>query len=245
MDNGRRARSKKLEFSRIAILAIVASATGIAHADSGESPRTISVTGRGEVSVKPDRAILSLSVETTAKLAASAAGENARVSSAVAKAVGKLIGAEDEVTTSRYSLQPRYDHSKTSSKPHIAGYVASNQVRVETGDVENVGKLIDAAIEAGANRIESLQFDVEDRATPGREALARAAADARAQAAAVASGLGVRLGSVRTANSSSNTAVPYRAMEGMALAKSAHAATPVGPGSVDVSATVSVTYDIE
>jgi len=211
--------------------------------------RTIAVNGAGEVKVPPDLAVVSFAVETTAPTAGAAVAENARQSAAVADAVRQLLASNGKVTTTRYSLDPVYEQRERGSAPaapRITGYVARNQVRAETRAIDSIGKLIDAAAKAGANRVDGLDFTLEQRAQAQTDALQRAGEDARRQAEATAAALGVKLGKVLAASTNAAPIIAPRpfARVGMAMAD-ASAPTPVEAGDVTVSAMLQVTYEIE
>jgi uncharacterized protein YggE len=232
-----------------AALIVLAQSGGAAlYGEEKEKPRTLTVMGYGEVKASPDLALLELAVDTTAENAAKASGENARRTTAVIDALKKKIGEKDKLTTTGYSLQPVYANRRPGSDapPEITGYVASNRVRVESRDLAKVGDLIDAAIAAGANRTDSLSFTLENRGPSLREALKKAGAEARAQAESIAEALAVKLGEVQTA-STAGVPMPqavYKEARMMTMAAD-QVATPVEPGEVEVSATLTVTYRIE
>lgn len=233
------------------ILATLAAAVNgpraVADDKAAESRHTIAVTGQGEVTAAPDLAILSVAVETTAAKAADAVRENASRSAKVAAAVKALIGKDDRVTTTRYSLDPRYEPPKhgEAGEPRIIGYVARNEVQVETHKIDGVGALIDTASDAGANRVSGLQFTLSNRNEQLRAALEKAGAEARAQAESVAKALGVHLKGVASATTSTGPGPQPRYFEARAMALEARPPTPIEPGTVSVSATLQVTYDIE
>ena len=216
--------------------------TSMRAAASEDEPkrRTIQVTGYGEVSVSPDLAIISFAVETAADRASEAVEQNADRSSKVAAAIKQRLDSKDRVSTTRYSLEPRYQQPERGSTapPRITGYVARNEVRLETHRLDRVGQLIDAASGAGANRISELQFTLEDRNPQLRAALAKAGEESRAQAESIASALGVSLKQVVAASTQFAPIVPRR-YEGAAMmaAAEARAPTSVEPGEVTVSAT--------
>lgn len=210
-------------------------------------PRSITVSGHSQVSASPDVAELSIAVETTADTAGSAIAANAERSAKVASAIKRRLATNDTLTTSGYSLEPRYDNSKLgqSSEPKIVGYVARNEVQLELHQLEQVGPLIDAAIDAGGNRVQQLSFSLSNRSQALRSALERAGAEAQAQAESIAKALGVRLVRVLHA-SSSGMPMPQPRFKTYGLtAMEARAATPIEPGSVHVHATIDVTYEIE
>lgn len=238
-------------FSLLAVAGIAAAVlmppSAIADDPASEKRRTISVSGQGEVTASPDVAILAVAVETTAPKAADAVSENAGRSARVASALKSLLGKDDKVTTTRYSLEPRYEPAKRGelSEPRIIGYVARNEVEVETHKIDAVGGMIDAAISAGANRISNLQFTLANRNEQLRAALAKAGAEARAQAESVASSLGVRLKGLVSATTQTGPIIQPRRFEAMGMVAEARAPTPIEPGTVSVSASLQVTYEIE
>lgn len=212
-----------------------------------DSRRTITVSGQGEVTAPPDLVILTMAVETTAPTAAAAVNDNAKRSAAVVNAVKGQVGKDDKVTTARYTLEPHYQSGKPGEavEPRITGYVARNEVQIETHKVDGVGTLIDAANSAGANRISGLQFTLANRNEQLRAALEKAGGEARAEAESVAKALGVTLKQVVSATTSTGPVIQPRYFERGMAAMEARAPTPIEPGSVSVSATLQVTYAIE
>lgn len=209
--------------------------------------RTISVGGQGEMRATPDRAQISFAVETTAPKAGEAAAENAKRSAAVAAAVKPLVAPEGSVATTRYTIEPRYETVRPgeSREPHIVGYVARNEVRVDNAPIDKVGALIDAAVAAGTNHVGGLRFTFAKEDELQRAALEKAGADAHAQAESVARGLGVRLKGVLSATTGSRPVFVQPRYEAMEVAQARAAPTPIEPGEATVSATLQVTYEIE
>jgi len=227
------------------LVVLLVAHTSHAAGDGGGKRRTISVNGRGEVSANPDLAILSFAVETTAATAATAVEQNAAVSTKVGAALKSVLGQGDKLKTTRYSLQPRYETKREPGEAKIVGYVASNEVQVETAAVDGVGKLIDTATTAGANRVSNLTFTVKDRNRYVREALDLAGNEAKAQAEAAARALGVKLKQVVSASTLAPPIIQPRVFGGFGRAAMAQATTPVEAGDVTVTAELSVTYEIE
>lgn len=221
-----------------------------AHPVMPGAPRTLTVVGEGEVTADPDLAVLTLAVETEAAQAAEASRRNAEITERVLAAVRPLLGERGELGTAGYSLYPEYEApspERQQEGPRIRGYRASNEVRVELRDLARVGRVIDAAIAAGANRVAGLSFSLEERAPHVREALAEAGRAVRAEAEAAAAALGVRLGPVLAASTGSASAPPPPVpMPMMARGMAQDAVqTPIEPGDVTVRVTLHVTYGIE
>jgi uncharacterized protein len=205
--------------------------------------RTIEVDGSGETRTSPDTADLELAIETQAKTAEQAASRNAALAEKVIDALKSKLGDKGKITTGGYSLNPEYSQ-RPSENPTIIGYTAQNTVTVHTGALDLAGALIDSAIAAGANRVNSLNFSVKDDTAARAAAIAIATRDARAQADALAAALNVKLGKVLKATTvSEQRPLPLRM--GRTMAMSANVATPVEPGEVTVPATVSLIFEIE
>ncbi len=227
----------------VSILLFLAAAPAFAQGTS--AARTIKVAGTGEARATPDVAYLNLAVETRAPTAEQAAGKNAALAQNVVQVLKTKLAGKGTVTTGNYSLTPEYAEQVPRTKPRIVGYVAQNTVTVETGELALAGALIDSAIDAGANRVNYLSFGLRDDGKARAEAIATASRDAQAQARALAASLGVKLTRVVEASTVPER-VPIRPMQGMVL-ESARAAvpTPIEPGQITVTVTVSLIYEIE
>lgn len=204
----------------------------------------LEVGGTAEVSVPADQAQISFAVETEAGTARGAARANADRMDAVLRALRSAEVPGLELETHGYSLQPRYRRpSQEGGVTEIAGYRAVNHVRATTPTVDAVGQLIDAAVDAGANRIASLSFQAVDTEAARLEALRMAVEKAGTEARAIAGALGVTLGppiEVRGgAERPSPRSMDFQAME---MATMRAAPTPVEPGEQTVRASVTIRY---
>ena len=233
----------------VGVAVLLAVYLGTAFEAYAEQPRpSISVSGSGYVTGPPDMAVIGFAVETAAADAATAMAVNARKSQAVSAALKEALGAKDRLSTTGFALDPVYDHRRNrepDQPPVITGYVARNQVNVETVDTTAAGKLIDLAAKAGANRISGLQFTLEARDQAMAQALGKATADAKRQAAVIAEALGVTLGAVIEASTATPMMVSPRAFRGAAMAMEADMPTPVEAGDVRVDATVHLKFAID
>ena len=238
---------RRVSLVMLPALALFALGTGIASGDPSGNPseRTIQVSGSGEAHAAPDYATLSLAIETHAKTAAEAAERNAELAQKINQALTEKLDGKGKISTGGYSLDPEYNNPQPNERPRIEGYQAQNSITVETASLALMGPLIDTAIAAGANRVNSLDFSLRDNSKARNDAIASAAHDAQAQAQALATSLNVKLGPIISASTESEARpVPMMAMARMNSAM-ASAPTPVNPGDVIVPATVSLTYAIE
>jgi uncharacterized protein YggE len=200
----------------------------------------IEVTGNGETKVTPDRALVYVGVQTKGRTAAIAGQENAKLANAILAAVRDAGIARDQIGTMNYSVQPNYRYYPDGRKPELTGYDASNTVRVEVRSVDLVGKVIDAALGAGANNISGISFYASQMDSVRRAALAAATTDARLSAEAMAKAAGGTLGPMLSLTSQMNDGPRPYVMATMAMrGKAADEATPVvAPTEQTVNASV-------
>lgn len=229
-------------FLAIALIAFVGAERG--YAAPNETP-TLSVTGSGNVTVIPDKANVTLGVSTHAKDAASAQNENARRAAAVQAAV-KALGIDDKaIKTQNYSFRPTYEQNARHEN-QINGYTVDNSVVVTIEDLGKVGKVIDAALRAGANQVNSLTFAARSTDALKKVALIAAVNDAKNKAEIIAQGLNSRIVGVQHVSENVNmpTSRNYNAM--FASAKMAafeeDVATPVEIPELTMYASVQIDF---
>jgi uncharacterized protein YggE len=207
-------------------------------------PPSITVTGEATISAEPNQAQIDIGVVTQARTAPEASKENAERLTRVLAEVKKLLGKGDEAKTSGYALTPNYRYPQ-GGKPEIVGYNASNTVRIKTTNLEIVGRLIDSAMQAGANNINRLVFTLKDEQAAQLDALRAASAKAKSKAEAIASSLGLKIVKISSVTEGERAIQPIFRQPMLARAEAAPAQTPVEPGTVDVRSTVSMTVEVE
>src|SRR5262249_51559929 len=181
------------------VFALMAVLFGLADRAAAQEPGerfakpTVRVTGEATISVKPDQAVLLVGVTTQAATAQAAAADNATRLDAVLAELRKAFAQSSEIKTASYSLTPNYRYPREGGQPTIAGYTATNVVEIKTGDLKQLGKIIDVASQSGANNIQSLRFVLKDEQAARGRALSEAALKARTKADVLASALGLRV----------------------------------------------------
>jgi len=122
--------------------------------ETGEAAgRTIDVTGEGAVSAEPDVAYVTVGVRTEAKTARDAQARNAEKAAAVLEAVKALGIADKDLQSCRVGLQPVTSYEERDRVPRVVGFRAVSTVRVIVRDMDGIGRVVDAAVEAGANEV--------------------------------------------------------------------------------------------
>ncbi len=237
---------KNFVVSGFAALAVIFITFGGARAQSIEDhhPRvpTINTAGEATVSVQPDQARVELGVTTEADTSDAAVTQNAEKLNATLAAIRALQIAGIEIKTVSYTLQPKYRYPREGGEPVLTGYTATNIVRVTLNDLTKVGTVIDAGTKAGANRVHSLQFTLQDDRAVKAQALREAAQQAREKSNALAGALGLEVVRILNVTESGPTMVPVR---DVAYARAEMANTPIEPGTIEIKATVSLTVEVK
>jgi uncharacterized protein YggE len=215
-------------------------------ADS-DRPRSVSVSGNGEVTAEPDLAQVTLGVEARRPTMAEARAEVAKTVDRVLALTRDLRIDPKLVNATRMQVQPEYSWNDKDRKRVLLGYVVSRQVQVEVRDLEQLGPLLERAVDAGVNQVNDPVLDSSKRKSLEREAMAKAVEDARLNAETLAKAAGARLGPVRLLNgSTSGPPMPMYRRGPMVMADAAAAppAETYQPGEMKFSAMVNAEYDL-
>ncbi len=170
----------------------------------GDHRSTLTVTGNGEVSAKPDRAIVRLGVEAEGKDAATVQNEINEKMQAVLNAEKQLGIEESQIQTATLSLNAvmRNDSGSVGGtyKDRVTGYQGTQIVRIQFDDLSRIGPAVDAGIKAGANRLDGVLFELKNDTKARNAALAAAADQAHSTAQALAAALGLHLDGIEEVN---------------------------------------------
>lgn len=233
-----------------AFLAATTLPAGAQMNDSDEQPiPSITVNGSGEVRADPDLAVVQLGVLAQTDTAQRAQAEANRIARAILDRVSSLGVEAKAIQTAQLVLTPIYEQPspqrQTPQAPRLAGYRASNLVSVRLEDLAKVGPVLDAAIEAGANRVEGVDFQLKDDREAREKALQLAVDEARGKARAIAGALGVELGPVQDVQEGGiSIQLPKLGGPRMMAMEARVPETPVEAGQVTVSANVTLRYRI-
>jgi hypothetical protein len=213
------------------------------HLNDASSPVTISVSGEGKVTGKPDIADVSIGVQTdrlrTSELASA---DLAQTMEDVLAAVRKAGIADADIRTEQLWLTPVYDY--TDGRTDMSGFQATQSLQVTVRDLTSIGTLLTAATEAGANQLGSVQMRIDDADALRAKARSEAIAEAKAKADVLAGELGMRVDELVGFTEGMTSPYAMRAYEGKAMAGGMDdmATLELPAGSEDVFVTVSLTY---
>ena len=238
-------KTKSLIIFTVMALALVMSACAPA---AGQNARTLSVSGSGEALLAPDIAYIYIGVHTENPAAAEAVAENTTRTEELMQALRDFGIDPKDLRTTNFSIYPmdRFDPS-TGMPSGEKVYAVDNTVYVTVRDLAKLGDLLDTAVQAGANNINSVQFDVAEKDEALKQARAEAVKDAEAQAQSLAQAAGLSLGEIQSI--SFFDVQPYPLFDGKGgggmAAEAAAAAVPIQPGQLTFTVSVSVTYTLK
>jgi len=234
------------------ILAIITSATLFnGYATAENNLNILTANGTASINVEPDTAVISIAVETENVLLSQALQENSNKSQKVITEIKKLMGKDDSVKTTGFNVKPVYNYDNKERKRTLTNYRVTNMVNVKIKKLSDIGKIIDTAIKNGANKVEDLNFMIENKDKYSSELLKKASLQAKQKAAATTEALGLcikGINRVSTDFSDENISPYYRSSFSsaeMMKSDSAGSSLPIEAGEIKLKATVSVDFIIE
>lgn len=199
-----------------------------------QHPSVVRAAGDAVVSVQPDRTLLRFAITTTAATAKRAADRNAVRAESVISSLRDLLGAAGDIRTVSYTVNPKY----------FDGFIADNRIEVRLHDLSLAGKVLDTALHAGATTAGALASDAPEAVAARAEALRQATEQARANAEAMASSLGLRVVRVLSAENQTPPApLPILPFSGRSYKKT-QVTTPIETAPIEIRAHVVLTLEV-
>ena len=207
--------------------------------------RTLNVSGSGQANLAPDIAYIYVGVHTENPTAAEAVAENNTQTQTVIQAIKDFGIDEKDIRTTNFSIYPqdKYD-PQTGTPTGDKTYVVDNTVYVTVHQLDQLGDLLDTVVTAGANTVNSVQFDVANKAEALKQARADAVKDAEAQAKSLAEAAGLSLGEIQSIGFQDSQPIFDGKGGGGALAADA-ASIPIQPGQLTFTVTVNISYALK
>ena len=207
----------------------------------------ISVSASASRTISPTYALLSLGISTSAADVGQAKVENDRVMSAVVSRLQALGVTKNNIKTSYFNVNPQYDYSANNGGANkVKGYTVTNRVTVRINDLNNVSKIIDGTVNAGATSVDSLQFNADITPDLTDQLITEAVKNGRHQADVVAAAAGERVGQLKSANvstSSYGNDVSPRLYKVNAVALSS--STPTEKGDITITQNVDLVFTVQ
>jgi len=203
---------------------------------------TLTVGGNGTVSVKADGASVTLGVRASGTdVVETQRDVNERIN-AMTEAFKSLGIPDDSIATDMLNIYPY-----TNENDEIAGYSVANSLTVTTKDIDEVGVIIDAAIEAGANTMQLSGYTASGSDEAYQEALSLAVKDAMEKAQVIADAAGLTVTGIQSVDETaySYSGAPYKRAMGAMEESYSDAGTQLHAAALEVSASVTVIFDVE
>jgi len=241
-------KTKSIIFAAVAVLALVISACGptTINQEAPANIRMLNVTGSGQAILTPDVAYIYVGVHTEKPTASEAMTENNDQTQKVIQALRDFgIGAKD-IRTTNFSIWPMDKYDPTTGLPSgQKTYAVDNTVYVTVRNLDKLGDLLDTVVSAGANTVNSVQFDVADKSEALKQARADAVKDAKEQAESLAGAAGMTLGDIQSIGFFDSQPYPMFEGKGGGGNAVAEAAVPIQPGQLTFTVTVNISYAIK
>lgn len=212
----------------------------VAQEPDDKELRTVRVSGVGEGQVEPDTAVVLLGVETQDETAQAALDENNARMQALMDTLVEAGVPPENIQTRTIRLTPRYEFNEINNSTTLTGYTASNIVEVRTDDLQTLGVLLDQSVNAGANSIEGIRFEVSDAGNAIDQVRETAVENARHKAEQLAALTGTTLGPILEIRESSSSPAPV--VRGIEAQAESVASVSVSPGTQTISVLVEVTW---
>lgn len=219
----------------------------IATAETIDTSRTITVVGKGVITTRPDTAQATLGVETVGDNVKEATAESGATMEAIIQALTDLGIAERDIQTSGFSVWSERNSGADGTYSSEPTYRVTNTVTVDVRDLDQLGTVLDAAIDAGANSIYGVSFYLEDTADIETQAREKAMSDARAKATELATLADVELGKVISVSEVISGSAPYTSFNAKEASVAGYGGGvgPISAGELDMSLTLQVSYAIQ
>lgn len=225
------------------VIGLLAACSPSAAPAAVENERSMTVSGIGRVTVVPDIASINIGVRSEAEAVTEALDSNTAQANAISRALQELGVAEDDIQTSNFNVYPSDRYDPMTGQVTGRYFVVENSVNVKVRDLSSLGEVLTAVVEAGANNIYGINFDVEDREAAIAEARQLAIEDAKAKAEAIAEESGVELGEILNISVySGSTPTIYYDAKGGAYSE---AAVPIAAGTLSITMEASLKYSIQ
>jgi uncharacterized protein YggE len=214
-----------------------------AQAGDASMNNTISVSGSGEAMGTPDIAYISLEVDYTDANAGTAINEaNTRMRAIIAALIGAGL-AEADIQTASYNVFPQETYDGNGNPTGERTFRVQNSLNVTVREMGRAGEIIDVALAAGANTVNSLSYGFADSQALESQARQQAVEDARARAQELATLFGVTLGEPIMISESVGGFVPLpAAYNRMDIAQAGGVAPQITPGQMSVNVSISVSF---
>lgn len=183
------------------IFLITIAMLNLVFTDKNESG-VLSAAGYTSKLVAPDTANISFVITTKSSTTQKAIQQNGQISNKVLTSIKSMLDSDEKIKTSSYTLSPYYEYNHQKKKNEQKGFKASNRIIVKLKKMEKLSKIIDTAVLNGADKVDSLNFSIEEKELICNQLLLEASSKAKQQAKMLAKNLDTKVSGVKKITSS-------------------------------------------
>jgi uncharacterized protein YggE len=231
----------------VAVASVVVAAGNDDAAASQTASNTITVTSTASIGTAPDEAVVSLGIHSSAATAPAALDANAKAQNAVIAALTAAGITKKDLETTNVGLSSRVTDRGKPTEATV--YTATTQIQATVHDLKSVGSVIQTGVQAGANQIQGVKFQVSNEAKARSEALSAAVKGARSKADVMAGAAGTSVEGVVDIQEQAARTQPYYArdlaLQSYTTAAPIAAPSIVAPHSLPTQVTVVVTWELD
>lgn len=237
----------RLSFAVIGLVALTAFALPAFAEENAKMPRTITLSGHGEVRAAPDLAVVTAGVMSSAENARDALSANNKSMTDLLAALKNAGIDPKDIQTSNFSVSPRYEYTQDGSRPpKISGYDVSNTVSVTVRKLDALGPVLDQLVTVGSNQINGIQFLIDKPDPLNDEARKLAVADASRKADILATAAHVKLGHILSISEAGGYQPPAPVFaKAMPAGAADESSVPIAQGEQAVAADVNIVWELE
>jgi len=232
------------------LVALVVSWSFYSHTKNMPAQNTITVSGEGKIFVKPDVAVVEMSVVTQHKDVKMVQSENDKKMQQVVNFLKESGIEEKDIKTLQYNLQPQYDYSwcrvteyPVYCPPKLVDYILTQSVQVKIRDLSRLGEIVGNLASVGINQISSIDFIIDKESEFQAQARKEAIANAQKKAFSIAEAANVKLGKIVGISESINNIIP-RTLDFTKQSVESAAGAPIETGSNEIIVNISLTYEL-
>ncbi len=228
------------------ILAVFLLASTNKILNTAATTNTVSFSGEGKVTAKPDIAVISASIVTQAVDSKSAQDNNSTKSNAVSAFLKKQGVDDKDIKTSGYNITPRYKYPLYGGQPTITGYQVTQSYEIKVRDLTKISAILDGLVSSGANQVNNLGLQIENPDALKSQARKLAIDAAKKKAAELEKQVGISLGKIiNFVEGSSGYPVPMY-YDTKAVGMGGGSSEPaISTGENDIIINVTITYQIK
>lgn len=231
----------------IAAAALILASCSVKQLDYGQ--RTVSVSGKGTVTLEADSATIRAAVITRAEEVLEASQQNAEKMNAIQAALTQNGIKKEDISTENFNVYQEEKYNSRTQQSVPGDYRVTNEILVTVKDISKIGNIVDLCLKSGANSLSSITYGVTNPQTAEKQARTLAIKQAEENANLLAGASGAQLGKVLQITETSTPFPVSNYMKALATSEatadtafSMESATPISNARTVITVNVNAVY---